>query len=75
MPDEIALAETVRTWARKVMDNDGLADRAVTVALSAYAGGASVGEASEEARRFLSSWVSHPAHGAAIRHMRERLAS
>ena len=38
------------------------ADKAVMLALSSCAAGASVAEASEQARAFVSSWVHHPAH-------------
>jgi len=75
MVNEAVLADTVRRWALEVLPNEGVADRAVGVALSAYRGGASVSEATFEARRFMLSWASHPAHGAAISRMRQRLAS
>ena len=75
MEQELVLAGIVRDWAAATLANEGLADSAVAVALSAYAAGASVSEACVQARRFVLSWVDHPAHAATIRRMRERLAS
>ena len=75
MSYETVLADTVRTRALEVTDNPGMAEQAVAIALSACAGGASASEAYREARRFVGSWSNHPSHGAAIRRMRESLAS
>jgi hypothetical protein len=60
---ELELAETVWDWTRQQCPSDRLvADRAVRLALHSYASGASVAEACEQVRGFLSSWVSHPSH-------------
>lgn len=75
MTEELVLADMVRTWAAGVLEDPAMTDRAVRVAESAYAGGASIGEACAQARLFVGSWVAHPSHRAAIRRMRERLAS
>ncbi len=63
---EFALALAVRDWTRgHCPDERRVADKAVMLALSSYAGGASVAEASEQARAFVSSWIHHPAHQSA----------
>jgi hypothetical protein len=60
---ELALAGAVWDWTRGHCPDELLvADKAVMLALSSYAGGASVAEASEQARAFVSSWIHHPAH-------------
>lgn len=65
MEVEFALAGSVWDWARQQCPNEPrVAKRAVGVAMSSYAGGASFAEACEEARAFVSSWNSHPAHRA-----------
>ena len=60
---EFALAGSVWDWTRQQCPGDRqVADRAVRLALHSYASGASVAEACEQVRGFLSSWVSHPSH-------------
>jgi formylglycine-generating enzyme required for sulfatase activity len=59
---ELALAGSVWQWTRQhCPDDPRVAEKAVTVALSSYVGGASVAEACEQARSFVVSWVRHPA--------------
>ncbi|HET7487805.1 MAG TPA: hypothetical protein VFJ85_07745 [Acidimicrobiales bacterium] len=63
MTEELAVAHLVSTWASRVLPGDADAvARAVAVAERTYAGGASVGEAFAEGRRFLASWQRHPSH-------------
>lgn len=63
MDVELALAGSVWDWTRQQCPGDRrVADRAVTLALHSYAGGASVAEACEQVRAFVSSWVHHPSH-------------
>ncbi len=63
MDMEVALAETVRDWARVNYPGEpSVASGAVAVALDSYAGGASIAEACEEARTYVASWMDHPAH-------------
>ncbi len=65
MDVECALAGSVWEWAKQQCPNEPrVAKKAVGVAMSSYAGGASVPEACEEARAFVSSWNSHPSHWA-----------
>lgn len=60
---EIALAGSVWDWTRRQCPDDRLvADRAVVLALDSYASGASVAEACEQVRLYVSSWVHHPSH-------------
>ncbi|GEM_PF-1379664 len=62
MDNEIALAGVVRDWAQRQCPHDpSVAEGAVTVALSSFAGGASVSEACERAHAFVASRVCHPA--------------
>ncbi len=57
------LARSVRDWTqRSCPDDPRVAPMAVSVALNSYADGASVAEASEQARAFVASWTRHPAH-------------
>ncbi len=59
----MALAGAVSDWTRQRCPGEpALARRAVEVALNSLAGGASVAEASEEARAFVVGWMRHPAH-------------
>jgi len=59
----MALVEVVRAWVnQEVPGEPATADRAVAVAVAAYARGASVTEACQETRAFLGSWARHPAH-------------
>jgi hypothetical protein len=58
-----ALAKSVRDWTeRSCPDDPGVAQMAVSVAVSSYASGASVAEACERARAFVASWTHHPGH-------------
>ncbi len=67
MDVEVALAGSVWDWAIQHSPSEQrLAKRAVGVAMSCYAGGASVAEAYEEARSFVVGWTSHPAHRASV---------
>jgi hypothetical protein len=60
---EFALAGSVWDWTRQQCPGDRqVADRAVRLALHSYASGASVAEACEQVRAFVSSWVHHPSH-------------
>jgi len=57
------LAGSVWNWAQQhYPDDPRAADMAVSVALSSYAGGASLAEACEHARAFAVSWSHHPGH-------------
>lgn len=63
MDCEIAIARFAREWGlQQCPDEPRVAEIAVVVALNCFAGGASVAEACEQARAFVSSWVHHPAH-------------
>ena len=63
MTNELVLAEVVRAWTAKVLPGEpNVAERAATLARACYAGGASVTEACWTARRFVDSFVRHPAH-------------
>jgi len=44
-----------------------MSDRAANLAVGAYEDGASVAEACELARRYVESWLRHPANGARSR--------
>lgn len=67
MDVELTLAGSVWNWARQCCPNEPrVAKRAVGVAMTSYAGGASVAEAYEEARAFVVSWTRHPAHRASL---------
>ena len=68
METELIIADTVRRWAREVLpDQPVAADAAAALAIRCYAGGASVAEACEEARRFVGSWSRHPSHHWSVR--------
>ncbi len=61
MDVEVALAETVRDWARANCPGEpSVAAGAVAMALNSYAGGASTAEACVEARAFVVSWTAPP---------------
>lgn len=63
MNPEFVMADMVRRWVGDVLPGQpAAADRAVAIALRCYEGGSSVGEACEEARRFIGSWMRHPSH-------------
>ena len=60
MDVDLALVASVRDWTRQQCPDDPrVADRAAALALSSYAGGASVAEACEQVRAFVAN---HPAH-------------
>ena len=60
---ELMVADSVHRWVDDVLPGDSAAaDAAVGLAVRSYAGGASVREACEEARRFVGSWSRHPSH-------------
>ncbi len=76
MDVEFALAGSVWDWTRQhCPDDPHVAERAVAIAMSSYAGGASVAEACEQARAFVASWVHHPARVEAAHKEQRRLAS
>lgn len=57
MDVEFALAGSVWDWTRQhCPDDPHVAERAVAMAMSSYAGGASVAEACEQAWAFVASW-------------------
>jgi hypothetical protein len=58
--NEVVLSGMVRAWTHRQITDDKVANRAVEIALSTYAGGASIAEACEEARRFVLGWIHHP---------------
>ena len=61
MSAELVLAEQVQSWVERVVPGDRwLADAAVARALTSFAGGASVSEACQEARRLVESRLRHP---------------
>jgi hypothetical protein len=60
--NEVVLSGMVRAWTRHRINDDQVAARAVEIALSSYAGGASIAEACEEARKFVLGWIRHPSH-------------
>jgi hypothetical protein len=65
MTNDVLLAAAVRAWVDRELPGDaGAADRAAHIARQAYAQGASVREACEQARAFVGSWVRHPSHAA-----------
>lgn len=60
---ELLVAGMARAWATRLMPGDTrAADGATRAALRSFTGGASVGEACQEARRFVASWSRHPSH-------------
>lgn len=76
MDMELALAGSVWDWTRHQYPAEPrVAERAVAMALSSYAGGASVAEACESARAFVASWAHHPAQREAWQGDQLRLAS
>ena len=76
MDVELALVESVRDWTREQCPNDSrVVDRAAALALSSYAGGASVAEACEQVRALVASWAHHPAHLGAQQTTRLAVAS
>ena len=63
MDVELALVGSVRDWTRQQCPDDPrVVDRAATLALRSYVGGASVAEACEQVRAFVTCWAHHPAH-------------
>jgi hypothetical protein len=57
------LAASVRSWVEQGWPGEsGLADRAVFAAVNSLVAGASVAEASEEARHLVAEWNEHPAN-------------
>ena len=66
MTDVEVLISVVRTWAGELFPDDPcVGKRAAELALSAYIGGASLSEACEEVRTFLTCRARHPSgrHG------------
>ena len=61
--EEQLLVELVRSHADRARpgDREGAA-RAVSAALLAFAGGASMSEAYLEGRHYLACWAGHPSH-------------
>jgi hypothetical protein len=67
--DEVTLAEAVRAWVDRMVPGDrGAADAAVAAAVRAYASGASLPKACEEAHRLARSWSRHPSRPVARSH-------
>ena len=65
---ELMVENMVRTWAERITPGDDAATtRAMHVAMRSLAGGASVGEAVREGRRFLACWSRHPANQRPVR--------
>ena len=61
MDYEIVLAGAVWDWTKQQCLNESrVAEDAVVVALGSFAGGASVSEACEQARSFVTNWDKHP---------------
>jgi hypothetical protein len=61
MSAEQELIAQVRGWAsRRLPGEPKVAGAAVAAAMYAYAGGASVAEACEQARVLIESWSRHP---------------
>jgi len=59
---EVLIADMVRSWAvSRLKASRLMADRAANLAVRAYEDGASVAEACELARRYVESWLRHPA--------------
>jgi len=62
MTDELAVVGLVRARAQLAHPGDELlSDRAVRAAVRAFAGGASVAEATHEGRRLIDGWPACPA--------------
>jgi hypothetical protein len=58
---ELVLAGQVKSWVEKVAPGERqLCEAAMARALASYAGGASVSEACEEARRLVACRMRHP---------------
>ena len=58
---ELVLTEQVQAWVARVAPQErGLREAAIDRALTTYAGGASVSEACQEARRFVRGRLRHP---------------
>ena len=63
MTNETVLVELVRALVDQEFPGEpATSERAVAVAMAAYAQGASVTEACRQARGFLGSWARHPSH-------------
>jgi hypothetical protein len=61
MTAEEIIADLTRAWVERAVPGDpATADAAVAYALASYAGGASVSEACEGARRMAASRSRHP---------------
>ncbi len=74
--EELALIRWVQDWAGQRCPGDPqAAECAVAAGLTSLVGGASLAEACEVARAFLSSWVHHPSHRSKRPRRRLRLAS
>ena len=61
MLPELVVAGQTKSWVERVAPGQkDLRDAAVARALASYAGGASVSEAGQEARRFVACRMRHP---------------
>jgi hypothetical protein len=70
MITELMVESMVRTWSERVAPgDDAAAARAAFIAMRCLAGGASVGEAVHEGRRFAECWSRHPANQPLLRHI------
>ena len=76
MTAEEIIAQVVREWTGTVMPGDrSTADAAVVYALESFAGGASVTEACEEARKMVMCRSRHPSYMAVAGRGRLAVAS
>lgn len=74
--EELWLAGAMRARSELMRPGDSAAaERAIAVALRAFAAGASISEASQEGRRFLACWARHPSNLVASAHTALRAAS
>jgi hypothetical protein len=63
MTEELWLTGWVREWAERALPGDRrAADRAVALAVAAYAGGASLAEACATGQHVIASCSRHPSH-------------
>lgn len=61
MSEELWLAALVREWAVRVLPGDhGAADQAATLAVRAYAAGASFAEAHAQGQHYIACREQHP---------------
>jgi len=74
--NEGVLSEVIRIWVGEEFPSQpGAAEGAAAIAEAAYARGASVKGACDEALRFVGCWMRHPSHAENDRHGLVALAS